>query len=61
MEHPLRASRPRSRHGARHIMTKLWKYIEAHHEEFGAALFIVPALLIGLAMAGLMYLVQALQ
>jgi membrane-bound metal-dependent hydrolase YbcI (DUF457 family) len=24
----------------------LWKYIEAHHREYGAALFIVPALVV---------------
>ena len=26
-------------------MKATWKYIEKHHEQYGAALFIVPALL----------------
>lgn len=25
-------------------MRSIWKYIEAHHRDYGAALFIVPAL-----------------
>ena len=26
------------------IMKSLWRYVEAHHEEYGVALFIVPVL-----------------
>ena len=27
-------------------MKSVWKYIEAHHEEYGVALFIVPVLVV---------------
>jgi membrane-bound metal-dependent hydrolase YbcI (DUF457 family) len=27
-------------------MRSIWKYIEAHHREYGVALFIVPALVV---------------
>jgi hypothetical protein len=27
-------------------MKSFWRYIEAHHEEYGAALFIVPVLVV---------------
>jgi len=33
-------------------MKATWKYIEEHHEQFGAALFIVPALLCACAVVG---------
>lgn len=32
---------------------KLWKFIEAHHEDFGVALFILPCLLATFSMAGI--------
>jgi hypothetical protein len=32
---------------------KLWEFIERHHEDFGAALFILPCLLATLAVAGI--------
>jgi len=28
---------------------KIWKYIEAHHEELGAGLFILPCLVLTIA------------
>lgn len=34
---------------------KLWKFIEAHHEDMGAGLFILPCLLVPMAFAGLVY------
>lgn len=33
-----------------------WKYIEDHHQEYGAALFVVPVLLFTFALAGTGYL-----
>ncbi len=33
-------------------MKGFWKYLDEHHEEYGAGLFIVPALLCGFAMVG---------
>ena len=32
---------------------KVWSYIRAHHEEFGCALFVLPASLVGLVIAGI--------
>ncbi|WP_275685200.1 hypothetical protein [Scleromatobacter humisilvae] len=32
---------------------KIWSYIEAHHEEFGCALFVLPASVIGLVLTGI--------
>lgn len=32
---------------------KIWSWIEAHHEEFGCALFVLPASLVGLLVVGL--------
>lgn len=32
---------------------KIWYYIEAHHEEFGCALFVLPMSLLGLLIAGI--------
>ena len=29
-------------------MTKVWKYLEQHHDEYGVALFIVPVLVLAL-------------
>jgi hypothetical protein len=34
---------------------KLWEFIEGHHEDFGAALFILPCLVATLAMAGFVF------
>ena len=34
---------------------KIWSYIEAHHEDFGVALFIILLLLLGLTIAGTAY------
>lgn len=34
---------------------KLWKFIERHHEDFGAALFVLPCLMATLAMAGIAF------
>ena len=36
-------------------MKGVWKYIEAHHEEYGVALFIIPVLLCALAAIGAGY------
>ncbi len=36
-------------------MKAAWKYIQEHHEEYGIALFIVPALLCALAAIGAAY------
>jgi hypothetical protein len=30
----------------------MWEYIEAHHEDWGVALFIIPALMAGPALIG---------
>jgi hypothetical protein len=38
----------------------LWHYIEAHHEDFGAALFILPCLLVPLLVAALVYCIALL-
>ena len=35
---------------------KLWNWIERHHEQFGAALFVIPALVLPVALAGLVTL-----
>ena len=32
---------------------KIWSYIEAHHEELGCALFVLPASLLGLVVVGI--------
>jgi len=32
---------------------KIWSYIEAHHEEFGCALYVLPASLVGLIVVGI--------
>ena len=34
---------------------KIWSYVEKHHEDFGVALFVLPVLLLGLAVAGAAY------
>jgi hypothetical protein len=34
---------------------KIWKYIEAHHEELGAGLFILPCLVVTMAAAVLAF------
>jgi hypothetical protein len=34
-------------------MKTAWKYIEAHHREYGVALFVVPVLLCACALAGM--------
>lgn len=34
---------------------KFWRYIEVHHEEFGVAMFVLPALLAGMALVGAGY------
>jgi hypothetical protein len=34
---------------------KVWKFIEAHHGDFGAALFILPCLLATFSMAGIAF------
>jgi len=41
-------------------MNNLWKYIEAHHEEYGVALFIIPALVLGLVVVAVICAVSAL-
>ena len=33
-------------------MSKVWKHIERHHDEYGVALFIVPVLVFALAVVG---------
>ena len=30
----------------------LWRYIEAHHEDFGVAFFVIPVLLVAVAIVG---------
>ena len=32
---------------------KIWSWIEAHHEEFGCALFVLPVSLLGLIAVGI--------
>jgi hypothetical protein len=39
---------------------KLWQYVETHHEELGIALFVIPALLVGLAVAAVGYAIAYL-
>jgi hypothetical protein len=34
-------------------IVKIWSYIEAHHEEFGCALFVLPAAFLGLVIVGI--------
>ncbi|MGJ7512620.1 hypothetical protein [Variovorax sp. GT1P44] len=34
---------------------KLWNYIEAHHSDFGAALFILPCLVATFSIAGIAF------
>ena len=38
-------------------MKAAWKYIEQHHEEFGVALFVCPAVIVAGALIGIAYLV----
>lgn len=39
-------------------MKATWKYIEEHHEQFGAALFIVPVLACAAALIGVVCLLE---
>lgn len=39
---------------------KLWKYIVAHHEEYGTALFVVPVVVIAFLIIGLIDLIAEL-
>ena len=32
---------------------KIWSYIDAHHEELGCALFVLPASVLGLLLTGI--------
>lgn len=32
-----------------------WKYIEGHHEQYGAALFVIPVLVCACAVTGIGY------
>jgi hypothetical protein len=34
---------------------KIWTYIEAHHDELGVGLFIIPVCALGLVIAGVAY------
>ena len=34
---------------------KIWRYIEAHHEDLGIALFVIPVLLGGVVIAAIAY------
>jgi hypothetical protein len=43
---------PRSGELSGAIMTKVWKYLERHHDEYGVALFIVPVLVLALVVVG---------
>lgn len=36
-------------------MRAIWRYIETHHEQYGVALFVVPALLAAVALISLAY------
>ena len=36
---------------------KFWKYIKAHHEEYGVALFVVPTVVAAFLIVGLVDLV----
>ncbi|MBD9667200.1 MULTISPECIES: pirin family protein [Variovorax] len=42
-------------HLVRSFLMKIWKYIEAHHEELGAGLFILPCLVVTMAAAVLAF------
>jgi hypothetical protein len=39
---------------------KICTYVEAHHEELGVALFVLPVTFLGLAVAGLAYAISLL-
>ncbi len=39
---------------------KICTYVNAHHEEFGVALFVLPVTLLGLAIAALGYVISLL-
>lgn len=39
---------------------KLWKYLEAHHEELGAGLFILPCLVVTMVAASIVYAIALL-
>ena len=41
-------------------MNNIWKYIEAHHEEYGVALFICPVLALAFVVVAAMCAVSAL-
>jgi hypothetical protein len=36
-----------------------WRYIDAHHEQWGVALFVVPPLVVFEAVAGVMWLITS--
>ena len=40
---------------SREAIMKICTYVNAHHEDFGVALFVLPVTLLGLAVAGLAY------
>jgi len=34
---------------------RIWSFIEAHHRDFGAALFVIPPSVLALVVAGVLY------
>ncbi|WP_280155787.1 hypothetical protein [Piscinibacter sp. XHJ-5] len=36
-------------------MNRIFQHLEAHHEEYGVALFILPALIVSCAAVGIVY------
>ncbi len=39
---------------------KICTYVNAHHKDFGVALFVLPVTFLGLAIAGLVYAISLL-
>jgi hypothetical protein len=42
------------------VIMKICTYVNAHHEDFGVALFVLPVTFLGLAIAGLAYAISLL-
>jgi hypothetical protein len=44
----------------RRLIVKIWPFIEAHHRDLGAALFVIPPSLCAMAFAGAVYAARLL-